>query len=128
MEGPNPLRPYYVPPSIGAPSEVLQNKSAVNSTSSFGSSARNILADLDYSDYLSESSSTSGSSLKDLLEHAIWKYTSIFLAQPFEVAKTILQVQLPSSEQRNAAPKSHASNIRRTMSNHRAEFDEVNPS
>ncbi|KAM0803341.1 hypothetical protein BDR22DRAFT_840498 [Usnea florida] len=111
-EGPNPLRPYYIPPSVG-PSGPQNGTFATNagskhvsstSTNSFGSSARNILADMDYTDYIPESSPSSTALLKGLVEQAIWKYTSVFLAQPFEVAKTVLQVQAgtqpPKSQER----------------------------
>lgn len=138
MEGPNPLRPYYIPPSFGSPSDILHNKSSapnisnknalsnLSSTASFGSSARNILADMDYSDYLSESSPSSGVSIKHILEHAIWKYTSVFLAQPFEVAKTILQVHLSNTETRGLAQTIYADDVRRPR-NYRTESNEVNP-
>ena len=48
---------------------------------------------MDYSDYLSSSSPSVTSVIKQLAEQAVWKYTSVFLAQPFEVAKIVLQVQ-----------------------------------
>ncbi|KAI4213131.1 MAG: hypothetical protein LQ351_004285 [Letrouitia transgressa] len=110
-EGPNPLRPYYVPPTSGRTSGTAQNAASTSniqnrySTPSsegharFGSSARNILPDINYSDYLSESSPSSIDTLKTLAEQALWKYTSVFLAQPFEVAKTVLQVRAPSTTQ-----------------------------
>ncbi|KAL9034939.1 MAG: hypothetical protein Q9214_006816, partial [Letrouitia sp. 1 TL-2023] len=110
-EGPNPLRPYYVPPSSGQSSGAAQNASSTPNVqsryttpkleghASFGSSARNILADIDYSDYLSDSSPSSIDTLKSLAEQALWKYTSVFLAQPFEVARTILQVRAASITQ-----------------------------
>lgn len=108
-EGPNPLRPYYIPPSVGnsagtpsasqpPPSLGGNYGSSPSATSpSFGSSARNILADMDYSDYLSDSSPSSTATIKALAEQALWKYTSVFLAQPFDVAKTVLQVRMPGS-------------------------------
>lgn len=100
-EGPNPLRPYYIPPSVGPPADSLphgtaapniSSKYAPTSTSSFGTSARNILSDMDYSD--PNSSPSPPDVIKRLIEQAMWKYTSVFLAQPFEVTKTILQVQV----------------------------------
>ncbi|RDW88319.1 hypothetical protein BP6252_00351 [Coleophoma cylindrospora] len=106
-EGPNPLRPYYVPPSIGLPPEVgnattsgathgvgLKNGSAA----SYASSARDIFIDIDYSEYLSESSPGTLAQIKRLLDQALYKYTSVLLAQPFEVGKTVLQVrsQMPA--------------------------------
>ena len=122
-DAPNPLRPYYIPPSVGIPASStgttnpnttsqpgLGNASKSSTSSakpSFGTAARDILSDIDYGDYLkpsSTSSSSSSSSLssssssvaeaaKRLTDQAIWKYTSVFLAQPFDVAKTILQCQ-----------------------------------
>ncbi|KAE8372522.1 hypothetical protein BDV26DRAFT_98131 [Aspergillus bertholletiae] len=98
-EGPNPLRPYYFPPSMGL--------EAANATSSppdassahvFGSSARDLLPDLDYSDYLENSPSVS-SWIKDALDRALWKYTSLLTAQPFDVAKTILQAYVVPGSQ-----------------------------
>lgn len=103
-EGPNPLRPYYVPPTVGPPPV----KSSANGTGSgsrssakprpsskpvYGSSARDMLSDLDYSDYLSDASPSVTEMIKNLMDQGLWKYTSILFAQPFEVAKTVLQVQ-----------------------------------
>lgn len=82
---------------------------------------------MDYSDYLSESSPSSGVSIKHILEHAIWKYTSVFLAQPFEVAKTILQVHLSNTETRGLAQTFYADDVRRP-SNYQTESNEVKPS
>lgn len=31
--------------------------------------------------------------IKDLVDELVWKYTSVLIAQPFEVAKTIMQVR-----------------------------------
>lgn len=104
-EGLNPLRPYYVPPSANSSSPVLGDfsspinyssknvPSTVSTSRSLGSSARNILADMDYSEYLSETSPSPGEVGRSLVEHAVWKYTSIFLAHPFDLAKTVLQAQ-----------------------------------
>ncbi|KAI0606604.1 hypothetical protein TUN199_09226 [Pyrenophora tritici-repentis] len=102
-DAPNPLRPYYIPPSIGLPVDVPQNQTASalppaykpsnSSKSSLGSQARDILSDLDYDSYFPESSPTIAGHAKKLLDHALWNYTSVLLAQPFEVAKTILQIQ-----------------------------------
>jgi fusion and transport protein UGO1 len=102
-DAPNPLRPYYIPPSIGLPQDAPQNqtssslppalKSSSTSKSSLGSQARDILSDLDYDSYFPDSSPSVAGHAKKLLDHALWNYTSVLLAQPFEVAKTILQVQ-----------------------------------
>jgi fusion and transport protein UGO1 len=102
-DAPNPLRPYYIPPSIGLPADAPQNqtssslppalKSSTTSKSSLGSQARDILSDLDYDSYFPDSSPSVAGHAKKLLDHALWNYTSVLLAQPFEVAKTILQIQ-----------------------------------
>lgn len=135
-EGPNPLRPYYVPPSTDSTSLVLGELSSplsssgrnvssrVSTTRSFGSSTRNILADLDYSEYLSDTSPSPGEVGRSLVEHALWKYTSIFLAQPFDVAKIILQAQRGIAAQGSA--KDHSTgDTRRPPQNHQRNTYEV---
>lgn len=115
-EGTNPLRPYYKPPSIGlvpADTPVPGNSSPQgplhSASPSFGSSARGILQDLDYEGILGDSSSRStGDTIKKLLDQSVWKYSSVFMAQPFEVAKTILQVYL-SEPAGNATSRSQSS-------------------
>jgi len=100
-EGPNPLRPYYKPPSIGIPKEINNPTTPSpqsipiknGTTASIRASARDIFSDIDYTDYLSDSSPSSAKMLKDLLNQALLKYTSVLLGQPFDVAKTILQVR-----------------------------------
>ncbi|KAL2062687.1 hypothetical protein VTL71DRAFT_5759 [Oculimacula yallundae] len=97
-EGPNPLRPYYKPPSIGIPQDLPGPTS--NSThglgprngsaASYASSARDILSDIDYADYGSPSTVES---VKKQVDDWVYRYMSILLAQPFDVAKTILQVR-----------------------------------
>ena len=132
-EGPNPLRPYYIPPSVG-PSGPQNGTLATNagskhvsstSTNSFGSSARNILADMDYTDYIPESSPSSTVVIKGLVEQAIWKYTSVFLAQPFEVAKTVLQVQAGREAQKSLAKETLAIDMRRRPDSYRRDSYEV---
>lgn len=113
-DAPNPLRPYYLPPSIGLPPELppppqaAHAAHAANSSSSsppystasarslpkpsFGSQARDMLSDLDYDSYFPGSSPTVAEHAKRLLDQALWNYTSVLLAQPFDVAKTLLQV------------------------------------
>lgn len=49
--------------------------------------------DLDYKGYLDDGSPTVSQSLKEFLDDLVWKYTSVLMAQPFEVAKTILQAR-----------------------------------
>ncbi|TVY34805.1 Mitochondrial fusion and transport protein [Lachnellula subtilissima] len=102
---PNPLRPYYRPPSIGIPQDIdapgttaatmsssgLHGLSSKNgSAASYASSARDMF---DYSDYLSDSSPSSVEAIKKTLDDWVYKYFSILLAQPFDVAKTVLQVR-----------------------------------
>lgn len=106
---PNPLRPYYIPPSIGlSPDSTSAPASASHATGSrngtattYATSARDMFSDLDYSDYLSESSPSSAGMVKDMIDQALYRYTSVLLAQPFEVAKTILQVRNQASEDGN---------------------------
>ncbi|MCJ1310700.1 mitochondrial fusion and transport protein ugo1 [Agyrium rufum] len=97
QEGPNPLRPYYIPPSVGLPPSGPPNStstaSKVRPPSAFSSSARDIFSDIDYKDYISDSTPSAAEVLRNLADQALWKYTSILLAQPFDVAKTLLQVQ-----------------------------------
>jgi fusion and transport protein UGO1 len=102
-DAPNPLRPYYIPPSIGLPPDVPQNQSSAvfnarSSKPSLGSQARDILSDLDYDSYFPDTSPTVAGHAKRLLDQALWNYTSVLLAQPFEVAKTILQVHEASGQ------------------------------
>lgn len=127
-EGPNPLRPYYIPPSMDSPPDVSHNtsgaanlgsKHASTSTKSFGSSARNILADMDYGDYISDSAPSSKDMVWNLMEQAVWKYTSVFLAQPFEVAKTVLQVQVAGPKQMVGLKSGLEDDMRRRPGNYR---------
>ena len=111
-EGINPLRPYYTPRPSGLtpdplfsatsagldkPSRSIPLPSASSAKASLSSSAREIFSDLDYSEYLSDASPSASEVSKRLLDQAIWRYTSVLIAQPFEVAKTILQVHLATS-------------------------------
>ncbi|KAL9060974.1 MAG: hypothetical protein Q9162_000418 [Coniocarpon cinnabarinum] len=90
-EGPHPLRPYYRPPSIGHPPDTLHNSTGARTSSGSG-----IFSGFNYGDVVGDAASGFGSgiSLKGLLDDALWKYTSVFMAQPFEVAKIVLQVRL----------------------------------
>lgn len=137
MEGPNPLRPYYIPLPLGVTQDQYQNLSGASrigskyatnalASSSFGSSARNILADMDYSEYLEPSSSPSAF-IQNLFEQVLWKYTSIFLAQPFEVAKIVLQVQLANSKQKTLPAADFTGPSRRRALTHRNDPYEVFP-
>ncbi|ORY71481.1 mitochondrial carrier domain-containing protein [Pseudomassariella vexata] len=99
-EGVNPLRPYYKPPTIGDPADSLPAQSNpftshANATSSskYASKARDIFPDLDYKDYINDPSPSTIQSIKELVDELLWKYTSVLMAQPFEVAKTVLQAR-----------------------------------
>ncbi|ODH51062.1 hypothetical protein GX48_02847 [Paracoccidioides brasiliensis] len=99
-EGPNPFRPYYIPPSIGlTKSSAPPASSPLVSKASIRNSTRDIFSDFDYSEYLGETSPTISHSVKELVEKALWRYTSVLMAQPFEVAKTILQVYVEQDMQ-----------------------------
>lgn len=99
-EGPNPLRPYYIPPSIGTASGSLSSSSAnIPNTGARGTSHSGFsFSDLDYFDYMPDSSPSVSGSVKDLIDKAAWKYASVLMAQPFEVAKLILQVHVAQDE------------------------------
>ncbi|KAJ5345142.1 hypothetical protein N7452_003146 [Penicillium brevicompactum] len=113
-EGINPLRPYYIPPSglspaSNAPPEVASPSSA----QVFGSTARDLIPDLDYADYLDASPSVSDW-VRDALNGALVRYTKVLTAQPFDVAKTILQVYVVSDAadeewDRKATPEAQGS-------------------
>jgi fusion and transport protein UGO1 len=131
LEGPNPLRPYFVPPSIGlahTKTEALARSpptvNAANVTS-FGSSARNIIPDFDYSDYLGDASPSVVDSVRQLLEEALWRYSRTLMSQPFEVAKTILQVYVAEGEDERTQAAIHAT--RRPTPGFRDEQDDVCP-
>ncbi|EXJ92248.1 hypothetical protein A1O3_00798 [Capronia epimyces CBS 606.96] len=91
----NPLRPYYVPPSIGG--EPVPNITAGASTPH--SRPTFAFPDIDYSDYISEISPSIPGSIKSILDQALWKYTSVVIGQPFEVAKLILQARVAQDEE-----------------------------
>ncbi|KAI0397095.1 mitochondrial carrier [Xylariaceae sp. FL0594] len=101
-EGVNPLRPYYIPPRIGEQIESLPKAKPFSSTNpssnaastGYASKARDIFPDLDYKDHLDELSPSTVESIKQFVDELLWKYTSVLMAQPFEVAKTILQVRV----------------------------------
>jgi fusion and transport protein UGO1 len=98
---PNPLRPYYRPPSIGIPIDTPGTTSSGThglgpkngSAASYASSARDMFSELDYGDYLSDNTPTAVESVRKQVDDWFYKYTSILLAQPFDVAKLVLQVR-----------------------------------
>lgn len=105
-EGVNPLRPYYVPPSIGLDQDAsISSPPNASSAQVFGGSARDLLPDLDYSDYLDSSPSVTGW-VRDALDSAVRRYTHVLTAQPFDVAKTILQAYVvPNDSSAGQFPK-----------------------
>ncbi|KAL2255393.1 hypothetical protein VTK26DRAFT_3463 [Humicola hyalothermophila] len=97
-DGVNPLRPYYIPPTIGEPPDVVPTPgprafSQANPAGRYASKARDIFPDIDYKDYIAEPSPSVVQTVKEVLDELLWKYTSVLMAQPFEVAKTIMQVR-----------------------------------
>lgn len=99
-EGVNPLRPYYIPPTIGERADLPTSTTAGpgpvggNATGArYASRARDALGDLDYQSYLGDETPGVVQNVKNLLDELLWKYTSVLMAQPFEVAKIILQVR-----------------------------------
>ena len=50
---------------------------------------------MDYSDYVSEDSKSTLDMIRQMLDDAMYKYLAVLLAQPFDVAKTVLQVRSP---------------------------------
>lgn len=121
----NPLRPYYVPPIGLSPTESLNASSAAHiashasSRTTIGGSARDLLSDLDYSDYLDASPSVS-EWFRELLDRVVWKYSSALLAQPFDVAKTLLQIYVVPGEEENQnihdAPRRQSQHFRDDIS------------
>ena len=99
-EGVNPLRPYYIPPTIGDRVDPVATTSSTpfpggtaTSSSKYASKARDVFSDIDYNSFVGEDSPSVVQSAKELVDELLWKYTSVLIAQPFEVAKMILQVQ-----------------------------------
>jgi hypothetical protein len=52
-----------------------------------------MFSDIDYSDYMSDASPSTIESIRKTLDEALYRYVSILLSQPFDVAKTVLQVK-----------------------------------
>ena len=107
-QGVNPLRPYYLPPSIGETPVWNSNASAGASTASSTSFA---FPNIDYSDYIPEASPSLTGSVKRLIDQALWKYASVLTAQPFEVAKMILQVRVAQEEDLDDMPGRAGSHV-----------------
>ncbi|KAL2269011.1 hypothetical protein VTJ83DRAFT_3857 [Remersonia thermophila] len=98
-DGVNPLRPYYIPPSIREAPEPLPTPGPKPFAAQpppagrYATKARDIFSDLDYKDYIAEPSPSVVQTVKELLDDLLWKYMSVLMAQPFEVAKTIMQIR-----------------------------------
>lgn len=113
-EAVNPLRPYYVPPSIGDsvhlrpppatpagssggafpshPGGSAPTASTAWTTGASSSARRDPFLDVDFKTYMGDEPSSVMANAKELVDGLIWRYTSVLMAQPFEVAKTLLQV------------------------------------
>lgn len=52
-----------------------------------------MFSDIDYSDYMSDNSPSAIESIRKTLDEALHRYVSVLLSQPFDVAKTVLQVR-----------------------------------
>jgi mitochondrial fusion and transport protein UGO1 len=63
---------------------------------------------------------------KQLMDKALWSYTAVFFAQPFEVAKTILQVHLADSQAIAAASRNGEARSR-PNSYASGKFEDVGP-
>src|SRR3954452_1467332 len=98
---PNPLRPYYIPPAhdfltgklsaspaANTAQNVIHNSThaASNASATIGAATREMLSELDYSDYLETPSASVVA--RGLIDTAIMRYTSVLILQPFKVAKT----------------------------------------
>jgi len=82
----NELRPYYKPPSISLVDDEPKSRS-----SGGGGNFTELFSDLGYEDYISDSAPSLGDLVSRLRDDAIYNYVSVLFAQPFEVAKVILQ-------------------------------------
>ena len=99
---PNPLRPYYVPPSIGV-DPVSNATSSTSIPSKPGSGFA--FPDIDYADYIPETSTSLTGSIKSYVDSAFWKYTTVVVGQPFEVAKLILQARVAQDDEEDEVPR-----------------------
>ncbi|KAI1002357.1 hypothetical protein K3495_g5844 [Podosphaera aphanis] len=122
QDSPNPLRPYYRRPSIGISQDIYETTSAGPyglglknvGPSSYASSARDIFSDINYTDYLSETSPTVLESTRKQIDEWFFRYINVLLAQPFDVAKMVLQAR--SQDLEKTALASEKINLRRTYS------------
>lgn len=135
-DGVNPLRPYYRAPTIGEQSDAYtraNNATAsptANANTQYASKARDMFPDLDYRDYMNDPSPSTIRSVKEFVDELLWKYTSVLMAQPFEVAKTVLQVRLQDDVERLATAAAAVVEDQRTRMENQAKpafepYDEV---
>jgi hypothetical protein len=97
-DGTNPLRPYYQPPDLKALPDAPYSSPGLSTSmpsrrhgGTGNHDFRDLFSDIDYGDYIPNTSPSVSDMAKRVMDEAIWSYTSIFLSQPFEVAKVILQ-------------------------------------
>ncbi|KAK3073080.1 hypothetical protein LTR53_005657 [Teratosphaeriaceae sp. CCFEE 6253] len=99
---PNPLRPYsayYREPNVGPapsaspPQPAHIGRPTAGSAASISSTARDLLPEVDID--LKTSAGEAWQTTRSLFDALLYRYTSVLLAQPFDVAKTVLQISLP---------------------------------
>lgn len=97
---PNPLRPYHRPATIDLPTSSpaqaphsLPRPRAPAST--YSSSARDLLPELDLD--FKASAGEAWTNTRRLFGALLYRYMSVLLAQPFDVARLVLQVSQPPS-------------------------------
>ena len=67
------------------------------------------MSELDYGGPLLDRDGPSVAEMgKKIVDQAMWKYTSVLLAQPFDIAKVILQVRLAAASEAEADAKAHS--------------------
>ncbi|KAK5134796.1 hypothetical protein LTR08_006171 [Meristemomyces frigidus] len=95
---PASLRPYYIPPSTSPDAALPAHMSPARPlpprpAASLSGAARDLLPDLgvDFKDSAGEA----WLNTRALFDALLYKYVSVLLAQPFDVAKIVLQVSLP---------------------------------
>ncbi|KAK4953686.1 hypothetical protein LTR10_008290 [Elasticomyces elasticus] len=141
---PNPLRPYsayYRAPTIGPPPSASTSpiqphtgRPTSGSAASISSTARDLLPELDID--LKTSAGEAWQNTRSLLDTLVYRYTSVLLAQPFDVAKTVLQVSLPSqpeittgaTQRRRIDPRRRESELRSSTSRLRDSTSSISPS
>jgi fusion and transport protein UGO1 len=139
-ESANPLRPYYIPPSIGLPPNITSGTHGLGpkngSAASYASSARDMFSDMDYSDFMSEASPSTYETVQRWINNGLHTYTNVLLCQPFDVAKMILQVrsvevgnEIPTMEKIRSRPTSYRndsySNVRNCGSGVKFRYGEL---